>query len=280
MIKIERLSKSYGDHRIVDDLSLRVARGTIFGFLGPNGAGKTTAMKMIVGLNAPDNGTIEIGGNDPRDIKARQRIGYMPEDPYFYEHLSALEFLIFMGNLFSQKSNKNHTPPNLPFLRGGKKERNSSLNSPPKTELVLDPIGEGVRGGMNNNEAMKQLNNLLEMVGLENVGQKKIKDFSKGMKQRLGLAQALVNDPDYLFLDEPLDGLDPIGRVEFKRIFLDLKRRGKTIFFNSHILSDIEEICDSIGIIDQGGLIYTGPTKKFTGSKTLEQKFIEAVMEK
>ncbi len=231
MIKIYRLSKSYHDQKVVDNLSLEIKQGAIFGFLGPNGAGKTTTMKMIVGLAKPDKGSIKIDNNDLFSPKSRERIGYMPEDPYFYEHLNALEFLSFMSNLFPNKKSKN--------------------------ELIR----------------------ILELVGLIKTKSKKIRYFSKGMKQRLGLAQALVNDPDCLFLDEPLDGLDPIGRLKFKNILLELKKDGKTIFFNSHVLSDVEEICDTIGIIDKGKLVYAGPVKKFCNQKTLEQRFVEVVTE-
>jgi len=227
MLKIKNLTKEYGKTKVVDNLSLDVKEGVMFGFLGPNGAGKTTTMKMILGLTDYDKGSIKIDDSDSKSIKVKERIGYMPEDPYFYDHLSALEFMNFMASLFS------------------------------KEQSALDN------------------NTLLNEVGLDKVAKKKIGHFSKGMKQRLGLAQALVNDPEYLFLDEPLDGLDPIGRREFKQILLKLKKKGKTIFFNSHILSDVEEICDQIGIINKGKLIYSGPVKKFRGNKSLEDAFVE-----
>ncbi len=228
MIKITNLSKSYGKIKIVDDLSLEIKKGSIFGFLGPNGAGKTTTIKMIVGLSKPKEGTIEIDEQPIRE--KREIIGFMPEDPYFYDHLTALEFLNFMKNLF--------------------------------------PITDG--------DSKK----ILKLVGLEKAANEKVEKFSKGMKQRLGLAQAIINDPDYLFLDEPLDGLDPIGRREFKEILLKLKKRGKTIFFNSHILSDVEEICDQIGIIDKGTLVYSGNVKGFCKNKTLEDAFVDKLISK
>ncbi|OQA04279.1 MAG: putative ABC transporter ATP-binding protein YxlF [bacterium ADurb.Bin400] len=231
MINITNLSKHYGKHKVVDGLSLTIDTGTIFGFLGPNGAGKTTTMKMLVGLSRPDAGTITIGKNNITEITAKSQIGYMPEDPYFYDHLHALEFLEFMNELF---------PKNL---------RHSN----------------------------QDLTQTLKLVGLDSARNKKIKHFSKGMKQRLGLAQSLVNDPGYIFLDEPLDGLDPIGRREFKEIILGLKKRGKTVFFNSHILSDVEELCDAIGIIHHGHLIYEGPVKQFMKGKPLETRFVETI---
>ena len=180
---------------------------------------------MIVSLSKLDRGSININNKEMNSYKNHQNIGFMPEDPYFYNHLTAKEFLQFMKQLFS-KSNVN-------------------------------------------------IDNILKQVGLEKSTRKKIEQFSKGMKQRLGLAQAIINDPQYLFLDEPLDGLDPIGRREFKKILLDLKKKGKTIFFNSHILSDVEEICDQIGIINKGELVYTGPVSKFKGKKSLEDAFVE-----
>lgn len=225
MIKVKNLTKIYGQYKVVNNLSFNVSTGTMFGFLGPNGAGKTTAMKLIIGLNQSDKGKISINNKSMAQINNRSIIGYMPEDPYFYEHLSAKEFMSFMKSLFKR----------------------------------------------NDEDVAK----ILEMVGLADTGKKRIGQFSKGMKQRLGLAQALVNDPDYLFLDEPLDGLDPIGRQEFKQILLNLKKRGKTIMFNSHILSDVEEICDQIGVIDHGKLVYSGSVKKFRGNKTLEEAFVD-----
>lgn len=230
MITIKNLTKEYSKTKVVDNLSLDVKEGVMFGFLGPNGAGKTTAMKMILGLTDCDKGSIKIDDIDSNSIKIKERIGYMPEDPYFYDHLSASEFMNFMASLFKSKKL-------------------------PTTNYQL-----------------------LSEFGLDKVANKKIGHFSKGMKQRLGLAQALVNDPKYLFLDEPLDGLDPIGRREFKQILLKLKKKGKTIFFNSHILSDVEEICDQIGIINKGKLVYSGPVKKFRGNKSLEDAFVDRLI--
>ena len=229
MIKIDAISKSYEDVKIIDDLSLEIKKGSIFGFLGPNGAGKTTTIKMLVGLNTPDSGKILISGENIQILKNREKIGFMPEDPYFYDHLTAIEFLEFMQSLF--------------------------LNKKEKAE------------------------NILAIVGLKSVSTKPIINFSKGMKQRLGLAQAIINDPDYLFLDEPLDGLDPIGRQEFILILLNLNKEGKTIFFNSHILSDVEEICDQIGIINKGKLIYSGDVKSFKKNQTLESAFVKIIEE-
>lgn len=228
MITIKNISKDYGSAKVVDKVNIKIDKGQIFGFLGPNGAGKTTLMKMIVGITNPDKGEILINIKNIKEPKNREIIGYMPEDPYFYEHLTALELLIFLKDLFKNKTQE-------------------------KPETILG------------------------LVGLGKAKNKKIGEFSKGMKQRLGLAQAIINDPEYLFLDEPLDGLDPIGRKEFKEIILSLKKRGKTVFFNSHILADVEEICDQIGVINNGKLIYEGNVKKFCGKKTLENAFVSII---
>lgn len=231
MIRLTNVTKYYGKEKVVEKLSLNIPPGAIFGFLGPNGAGKTTAIKMIVGLSSISEGSVKVGDKSMANPKNRSIIGFMPEDPYFYDHLTAPEFLQFMSDLGS------------------------------KTSV----------------QAFKHISKLLQTVGLENAANQPIQNFSKGMKQRLGLAQALVNDPEYLFLDEPLDGLDPIGRREFKKIILGLKKLGKTIFFNTHVLSDVEEICDQIGIINQGKLIYSGPIKKFRGNRSLEDAFVEKI---
>jgi len=227
MIKIENLKKKYFETTVVSDLNLEVKKGTIFGFLGPNGAGKTTAVKMVVGLCQPTEGKVSIDGKGLESLSSREKIGYMPEDPYFYEQLNAHEFLDYMRSLF-RKNNRD-------------------------------------------------IDEVLQLVGLKDVKNKNVGAFSKGMKQRLGLAQAIINDPEYLFLDEPLDGLDPIGRLEFKKIFLKLKKEGKTIFFNSHVLSDVEEICDDIGIIHKGKLIYSGSVKSFCKGQPLEKRFVEVI---
>lgn len=230
-IEIKNLSKTYGKQRVVDNLSLTIPTGNIFGFLGPNGAGKTTTIKMLVGINKPDQGKITIENKDPATASTREVIGFMPEEPGFYDQLTGLELLKFTNNLFD-------------------KNRHSSP---------------------------EDIENLLQKVGIYEARHKKIKNYSKGMKQRLGFAQALVNNPTYLFLDEPLEGLDPIGRREMKIILEDLKKENKTIFFNSHILADVENICDQIGIIHLGKIIYSGPVNEFKMDKSLEEKFVEII---
>lgn len=230
MIEIKNLSKTYNDQRVVDDLSLVVPKGSIFGFLGPNGAGKTTTMKILVGINGPDSGSIMINNGSPLDPKTRQEIGFMPEEPHFYGQLTGLEFLKFTNSLFENKPR-------------------------PISELEL----------------------ILKKTGIYEARDKKIKNYSKGMKQRLGFGQALVNNPAYIFLDEPLEGLDPIGRMEIKAMLEELKKEGKTIFFNSHILSDVENICDQIGIIHKGCLIYSGSVNEFKKDLPLEEQFVKTI---
>jgi ABC-2 type transport system ATP-binding protein len=236
-IRIHKLSKEYytsaGVVAAVRDLSLSIARGSVFGFLGPNGAGKTTTMKMLVGLAEPTSGEIKIGGGSPTEINVRRSFGFMPESPAFYLYLTGAEFLQFIADIFSIKESK------------------------PRINAVLDTVG---------------------LTGAED---RQIRTYSKGMLQRLGLAQALINEPDILFLDEPLDGLDPLGRAEVKQIFGALRKQGKTIFFNSHILADVAELCDTVGIIDKGTLIAFGaPATLSKGYRDLEDAFVHIINEK
>ncbi|MCI0471611.1 MAG: ABC transporter ATP-binding protein, partial [Candidatus Aminicenantes bacterium] len=193
-------------YHILKSIDIEVEEGEIYGFLGPNGAGKTTTIKCILRIIFPDAGRIRIFGMPHDDTQARRRTGFLPEQPYFYDYLTAEELLIFTGKLFS-----------LPQKRI--KE---------KTE------------------------ELLKLVGLAGKKELKLRKYSKGMIQRVGLAQSLIGDPDLLILDEPFSGLDPIGRKELRDIILSLKDAGKTIFFSSHILQDMEMIVDKVGIILDG----------------------------
>lgn len=235
VLDLNHLSKIYyinkAEIAVVNDLSLSIESGTIFGFLGPNGAGKTTTIKLILGLITPDQGEIKIF-NSTSLAEFKYKIGYMSEHPYFYHYLTGWEILDFAGRLFNLEKN----------------------------------IRE------------ERIEYLLNLVGLESSAKTAVRSYSKGMNQRLGLATALINDPELILLDEPLDGLDPIGRLTIKKILTDQKKLGKTIFFNSHILSDAEEICDNIGIIHNGKLIKKGNPKKITAPKqTLEQYFVQLI---
>ncbi len=233
-IIISNLSKSYGEKKkkvfVVKDISLTVAKGTVFGFIGPNGAGKTSTIKMLVGLSHPTSGTITIGGTSPFEMSTHKKIGFMPESPTFYQYLTGGEFLDFIATLFK----------------------------------------------ITNKE--EKIDTLLKEVNLLHAKDKRIRTYSKGMLQRLGLAQAMLNDPEILFLDEPLDGLDPLGRAEVKKIILTLKKRNKTIFINTHILGDVSEVCDMVGVLDQGKLLCVDtPTQISHGYRDLEDAFVHMI---
>ncbi|RMF97185.1 MAG: ABC transporter ATP-binding protein [Candidatus Schekmanbacteria bacterium] len=214
-IEIEGLTKKYRSGfflrsvTAVENLSLSIKEGEITGFLGPNGAGKTTTIKSILGIITPTAGTIKIFGEDPKNVSIKNRIGFLPEEPYFYDYLKGYEFLKFYGNLF----------------------------------------------GIEGKTLKKRIDVLLDEVKLTFAASRPLKKYSKGMLQRIGIAQALINDPDLIILDEPMSGIDPIGRKDIREIILNLKDKGKTIFFSSHILSDVEMICDCVAIINKGHLI-------------------------
>ena len=213
--------------RALDNLDLTVWRGEIFGFLGPNGAGKTTTLKLLMSLIFPTAGTALILGRPVEDTATRSRIGYLPENPYFYDYLSGRELLSYSAALF----------------------------------------------GIHAARAKKRSEELLELVGLTpEQADRQLRKYSKGMLQRIGIAQALVNDPEVVFMDEPMSGLDPLGRREVRDLLLGLGERGKTVFFSSHILSDVETLCDRAAILNKGKLVQCGTIIELTGGKqsTLE----------
>jgi ABC-2 type transport system ATP-binding protein len=211
---------------ILRGVDFQVDGGEVFGLLGPNGAGKTTTVKVILGLMRPTSGTASIG------VDGLRNVGYLPENPYFYDYLTGHEFLGFCARLFG-----------------------------------LDP---DVRA--------ERVPSLLEEVGLDEAADTQLRKYSKGMLQRIGIAQALVNDPELLLLDEPMTGLDPIGRVEVKRIIERLHERGKTVLFNSHILSDVHELCSHIAIMREGRVIWRGEVAEaLDRAPTLEDFFIKVV---
>jgi len=199
--------------RAVDGISLSVKGGQIFGFLGGNGAGKTTTIKILMSLLYPTSGSAKILGQDISDFSMHARIGYCPENPYFYDYLTPRELLTYFGDLFGIDKNKT-------------KDR---------AEYLLSKVG------LDEKDRSKQL-----------------RKFSKGMLQRVGLAQSLINDPEIVFLDEPMSGLDPIGRREVRELIAGLREKGTTVFMSTHILSDVEALCDEVAILRKGKLAASG----------------------
>jgi len=196
----------------LDGLDLQVAQGEVFGFLGPNGAGKTTTLKLLMQLIFPTAGRAEILGRPVGDVDVRRRIGYLPENPFFYDNLTAEELLAYFARLF----------------------------------------------GFHGQERITRVSRILDEVGLGAERRFQLRKYSKGMLQRVGLAQALLNDPAVVFLDEPMSGLDPLGRREVRDIILRLRDRGITIFFSSHILADAETLCSRVAIVAHGKLVAAG----------------------
>jgi ABC-2 type transport system ATP-binding protein len=199
-------------------LRLTVEEGEVFGFLGPNGAGKTTTLKLLMGLVFPSGGSARILGKDIDDPQVKSQVGFLPEQPYFYDHLTARELLIYYGQL---------------------------SGVPGKSRATL-------------------VDRMLERVGLTESAGVQLRKFSKGMLQRVGLAQAILHDPKLVFLDEPMSGLDPMGRREVRELIQQLRHEGKTVFFSTHILSDEEALCDRVAVIHQGELRGVGSVAELT----------------
>ena len=226
-IEIQGLSKEYAVgfwkkqmRPALKSFNLSVETGETFGFLGPNGAGKTTTLKLLMGIIFPTSGTARILGKDFHDPEVKRRIGFLPEQPYFYDYLSAPELLDYYARL-------------------------SGVDAATRKQR----IGE-----------------LLGRVGLSDVGNKQLRKFSKGMLQRVGIAQAIIHDPEVVFLDEPMSGLDPVGRHEVRELIQSLKDEGKTIFFSTHILSDAEALCDRVAVVHKGELRGVGVVNDFRSS--------------
>jgi ABC-2 type transport system ATP-binding protein len=218
-IRIEGLTKDFAvgfwrkrPRRALDRLTLEIATGEVFGFLGPNGAGKTTTLKLLMQLLFPTSGRMEILGRPAGDLELRRRIGFLPEEPYFYDYLTAEELLTYFASLF----------------------------------------------GLSGPERGARVARLLDEAGIGGERRLALRKLSKGMIQRVGIAQALVNDPEVVFLDEPMSGLDPLGRREMRALVLRLRDRGCTVFFSSHILSDAEALCGRVGILARGRLLAEG----------------------
>jgi len=216
-INVQGLTKTYkgtlGDTvTAVDNLSFQVQQGEIFGFIGPNGAGKTTTIKTLLGLLFPTSGTADVLGKPAGDIEVKRRISYLPESPYFYEHMTAVEVLDFYCRLFR-------------------------LDGPARKKKIAE---------------------LLDRVGLTRDASRSLRNYSKGMLQRIGIAQALINEPDLLLFDEPTSGLDPIAHKDITEMITSLRGQGKTVFLSSHQLSDVESVCDRVAIINRGRLVKMG----------------------
>ena len=218
VIEIQGLRKAFPGHlgigrkAAVDGLDLSVKPGEIFGLLGPNGAGKTTTIKMMLALLRPDSGEVRLFGRPPQDVAARRRLGFLPENPYFYDYLTAGEFLDFYGRLH----------------------------------------------GLDAADRKRRIVTVIDRVGLSGFEGTPLRKFSKGMTQRLGLAQALQHDPELVILDEPMSGLDPIGRRDVRDLILAQRAAGRTVFFSSHILQDAEMLCDRVAIVFKGKLRSVG----------------------
>jgi ABC-2 type transport system ATP-binding protein len=217
--------------RAVDHLDLRVAPGAIYGLLGPNGSGKSTTIKVLLGLIDPSAGICRIFGVPSERVEARRDVGYLPESPYFYRHLSGAELVRFYARLCG--------------LRGPR---------------LASRVAE-----------------VLDLVGLTGAADRRVGTYSKGMLQRVGLAQALVHDPRLLILDEPTAGVDPVGALAISELILRLKREGKTVLITSHLLGQIEEICDRVAILDRGRLVLEGDVRELVGRADRQALIVESL---
>jgi ABC-2 type transport system ATP-binding protein len=234
IVRVEDLIKDFRPgfglrrKRVLDGISFQVREQEIFGFIGPNGAGKTTTLKILMGLVRATSGRASILGHDVSETAFRRQIGFLPENPYFYDYLTGCEILRFYANL------------------------------------------SGVR------KRAERVEQLLELVGLSDARNARLRTYSKGMLQRIGIAQALVHDPMVVFLDEPMSGLDPVGRKEVRDLILRLRAEGKTVFMNTHILSDVEMVCDRVAIIVGGQIRYEGAIDHFLGAGEPEADLVLA----
>lgn len=227
MLKVSKLEKSYGNLKVLKEISFEIDKGKTYGFLGPNGAGKTTTMNILTGLIDFDGGEIFLDGEKFNRSKSSllKKVGYLPQNPVFYGYMTAYEYLNFIGELSSISSSK----------------------------------------------IKKKSQELLEIMGLKDAAKRRVGGYSGGMKQRFGLAVALFNEPELLILDEPTSALDPEGRAEILKLIKQLKKEGMTVFLSTHILNDVERICDEVSIINQGEIILSDNLEQ------LKNKFIQPV---
>lgn len=223
ILDVTGLKKSYKKgfipkrFKVLEGIDFSLPEGSVTGFLGGNGAGKTTTLKCVLGLSFPEQGEVTFFGDQKLSPKTKERIGFLPERPYFYEYLTGEEFLTFYGQLSNMKKS------------------------------ILK----------------ERINNLLKKVDLEFARQKKLKEYSKGMLQKIGVAQALVHDPEFVILDEPMSGLDPDGRYYLSEIIRDTAKEGKTVFFSSHLLHDAEKLCQRLVVLKKGLVSYQGEIQGF-----------------
>lgn len=236
VVEIHGLTKDYRQHfwtpkrRVLDDVSFNVEEGEIFGFLGPNGSGKSTTLKILLQIIYPTGGTAKLMGQPIGNAAVKKKIGFLPENAYFYEYLTAEQFLRFHGHL----------------------------------------------QGMDNLQLKRRIPEVLELVGMKGTENYYLRGYSKGMLQRVGLAQAIIHDPDLIILDEPMTGLDPVGRKEVRDLMFELRRKKKTVFFSTHILSDVEMTCDRVAILKQGKLTQCGPLQDLL---SVESTYVDLVVE-
>jgi ABC-2 type transport system ATP-binding protein len=234
-IETENLTKEYPygflhlkKKTSLEGLTLQVETGEVFGFLGPNGAGKSTTIKLLMGLIFPTSGHARLLGKPISDVAMHRNIGYLPEQPYFYDYLTAAEVLDYFAKFFDFSAQERH----------------------------------------------ERVQRMLKKVGLETAGKIQLRKYSKGMLQRVGLAQAILHDPPLVILDEPMSGLDPVGRREVRDIILELKRAGKTILFSTHILPDAEMLCDRVGVLVGGKLQGVGAPGELVGIRAQEVEIL------
>jgi len=234
VIEVRDLTKDYKQHfwskkrRVLDGVSFNVSKGEVFGFLGPNGSGKSTTIKILFEIVFPTAGSASLLGHPIGHKSSKRHIGFLPENPYFYEFLSAWNFLFFHGRLL----------------------------------------------GLDRTFLSKRIPEVLDLVGMQGTDNDLLRNFSKGMLQRIGLAQAILHDPELVILDEPMTGLDPLGRREIRDLMVHLRDQGKTVFFSTHILSDVEMVCDRIAILNQGKLLKCGYVEDLISVQT---KYVEMI---